>query len=503
MIQTEFLGIQVEMLRYESRQLSWEDFTMLIAFMINFLRELLTMSAVGGPCRRCMVPGVLLLLIAVGTPHPLCGGELVFTIEESARVPVSSKVHANVWATQVWTHKKDLYLVWVTPQQELVIAQFRNGTENERTVLLKDVAEDNHNTGSMGIDRKGYIHVAGNLHNGAPGKFTWNYWISQKPYSIKAFDFRGGKMFGPVEYRTRIPGAFPTYPHFHRGPKNALYVSYRGRVLGGDLRPGYMGMQLAKQKQAGTDQWDSLGAQAPDPDPWPVNTLGWIANGKWDHLYYQTYRMPLAHDGKKTIHAAWTVYGPESRNQAVHENVGSGATHVIHAMTRDGGKIWRSADGSELKLPVGIDQPAAVVHESNPGDLTSTVTIAVTHDSRPVITYRRGGMPMLGTPTLRVADANGIWSEERPMPNGNMMVFVLPDGTFLSPGTGGGWNSSMDEGKTWERHEVGAPVDYGENATADHYLFQDEGIIRIAAVETDEKDTRELVVRTLTVTREK
>lgn len=444
---------------------------------------------------RAKALSTLYVLLWVVLFAPTTDAQMQVESEEHFRVPLSSSVKGNVWATPVWTHRDSIFLTCINPDQELVLHRYRPGRALESTVIHRGVKADNHHGPSMGIDAAGFIHITGDQHNGAPGQYIWNYWVSDRPHDGTAFTFRGGRVFGPEEERTYLPGGFPTYSHFYRHADGRLFAAYRGRVLGGDPRPGFVGMQLARLDRPGHQRWVSLGVEAPDPDPWPVNTIGWIANGKWDHDFYQTYRMQLVGDSRGWMHAAWTIYGPESRHQQVHDDVGSGATHVVYARSRDG-EQWFDLQGRRLRLPIGIDQPSAVVHESNPGDLTSTVSVTLAADGRPIVSYRRGGVPMLGRPYMKIADRHGRWSEERPLPPGNLMVWSLRTGELVTSGESGEWFASRDDGRTWTQAEGRAYVDVGENASLDRDLFRRTGILRIATAEQGD-DGWEMVVRTI------
>lgn len=93
-----------------------------------------------------------------------------------------------------------------------------------------------HTAPGIGIDERGYVHVAWNMHN-----LPWQYGVSTKPDSIADFEYRGQPISDAelrrykVENRTRfpapgsaaIPGTQITYPAFANDPRGRLWVTYR------------------------------------------------------------------------------------------------------------------------------------------------------------------------------------------------------------------------------------------------------------------------------------
>jgi hypothetical protein len=105
------------------------------------------------------------------------------------------------------------------------------------TVLDPGTIDDPYHTqGSIALDRRGFVHVAYNMHN-----MPWQYAVSTEPLSIQAFSFRGEPVSAEQrrvlkhENRTHfaslgnaaIPGTLVTYPRFAVDRSGELYVTYR------------------------------------------------------------------------------------------------------------------------------------------------------------------------------------------------------------------------------------------------------------------------------------
>ena len=85
---------------------------------------------------------------------------------------------------------------------------------------LRNDLDKNHTAPSVGVDRQGYIHVIGGIHNS-----SWEYCVSTTPNDITDF-------VCPTEVREswRLPpNDRVTYARFFKNHDGKLYLSYRGR----------------------------------------------------------------------------------------------------------------------------------------------------------------------------------------------------------------------------------------------------------------------------------
>jgi len=84
-----------------------------------------------------------------------------------------------------------IYLVWVDDQLRTRIAKKApDGTITTNVIFDETDPDPYHNEASVGIDRDGYIHVVGNMHNSPYGrphndnpyyKHPWQYKVSNRP----------------------------------------------------------------------------------------------------------------------------------------------------------------------------------------------------------------------------------------------------------------------------------------------------------------------------------
>lgn len=413
--------------------------------------------------------------------RPSVGPEHAVARLELSR-PSSPVVVATGPLSPIWTHEGTVYDAYIDPERRLVLDRKRPSGETDSAVVFEVVRRDNHNGPSIAVDRSGYIHVTGDMHNGSEGRCWWNYWVSDRPGDISSFTYRGGKAWG----ETWIPSNMITYVLFRPDNGGNLYVSYRGRVTMDMGQHGNRAVMMARHMGDKPGPWEGLGVPSPNNKGavWPATCIGWEPYSKpgkvgGEPIYYQTHRGHFWFDARNRLHLAWVVYGPGARNQGVTANVGSGATHILYARSDDGGKTWQGPDDRPLELPIGLDN-GHVVLSRNPGDLTSTCFLTVTQDGRPVITYVLGGRPMVGENYMVVWQKSGGWSEPMRLPTGpnhNFRIVADRQGVFTLPDEGT-WYRSRDEGRTWTAIEDVAPYAGGSNSSIDYPHLIDTGEIR-------------------------
>jgi hypothetical protein len=117
------------------------------------------------------------------------------------------------------TYNDCIYYAYVDPDLKFWIEKIDENGEHSRTLILEKNVNDEHNTPSVGIDKDGYIHVAGNMHND-----PWYYKVSDNPEDISSFSLIAS------DSSRMIPGQSITYPFFQRDNNGVLYISFRMRV---------------------------------------------------------------------------------------------------------------------------------------------------------------------------------------------------------------------------------------------------------------------------------
>lgn len=151
----------------------------------------------------------------------------------------------QVWAGHpvgfdIYTEGPYQYVCYYDKERNMVIAQRElNSRTWKKKVLPSKTQWDSHNYVRVILDKQGYIHLSGNMHN-----VPLIYFKSEKPHDISAFT--AGTMTGAREDRV-------TYPVFFKDPQGDLYFQYRNGKSGEGST--YWKKYLADQKKW-TDVFD-------------------------------------------------------------------------------------------------------------------------------------------------------------------------------------------------------------------------------------------------------
>ena len=150
---------------------------------------------------------------------------------------------AKVWSGHsvgfdVVTTEKFQYVTYYDEDRNMVIAQrAMSSKEWKKTVLPSKVGWDSHNYIDMIVDKNGFIHVSGNMHN-----VPLIYFRSEKPERIDTFEKLS--MTGNNEEHA-------TYPVFFKDQKDDLYFQYRNGGSGD-------GITYWNKYNADTKKWSGL-----------------------------------------------------------------------------------------------------------------------------------------------------------------------------------------------------------------------------------------------------
>ena len=215
-----------------------------------------------------------------------------------------------------------------------------------------------HTPPSIAVDSDGYIHVAYNMHN-----MPWQYSVSSMPESIESFEFRGEKVSrGDLEdvfIRNRssfktlgsadIPGNQITYPAFKMDRRGKLLVSYRFAAKPArKFKDRAMSSALAIYSTE-NKSWDAIGPKL-------------VLNREdYKRRWFSSDRTPSAiasADGWTSYHPR-PSFGPENEMHILwfwrKGIAGAELERPCYMRTKDG-KVFMTAKGAEIKLPVTPDQ---------------------------------------------------------------------------------------------------------------------------------------------------
>ena len=267
-------------------------------------------------------------------------------------------------------------------------------------------AADGHNRFTMGIDKNGYLHIAGDMHGYAEWATTYiaryqyqnmMYWRSNRPLDVTGgFTFAGG-----AEAETRLPGEeWGGDSRFFNDRNGELYFSSRVRAFtGGTLRGSepFIAYGLYRYDTE-TGRWTALGGDVSKavPDATNFHTVLY-----WEHTTaFEAYQEHPFFDAGNRLHFALGGHGADT-----------GAA-LIYARSDDGGVSWKKADGKRIpNLPLRSK-------EGEPG--LGDVVVRAPNIERPSVTVDQQGR------LLVQGNGTRTW-------NGTAWASVPGNGGFLGP----------------------------------------------------------------------
>ncbi len=235
---------------------------------------------------------------------------------------------------------------------------------------------------SIGIDKRGYIHIMGGQHNSPnPANYipgSWEriglprdpkseafpqqlYWVSKEPGRIDKFEFVGRRN----DPRHLLP-SYWNYMNFVQDNNGELYVYGRINVS------GWQSFGLYRY-DVDTRHWSVIGGEACDViADCEANDPGWTAR-----LVRQVRGQIPRQPGEKTIAWAWqahfynycrATWGVRfDRTNRMHVELGiyglvdriSMRDGNLYAYSDDGGQTFHRADGSRVELPLTVNPAPA------------------------------------------------------------------------------------------------------------------------------------------------
>lgn len=247
---------------------------------------------------------------------------------------------------------------------------------------------------SIAIDREGFLHVTGGMHNAPnaaqyiPGSWermgasrdhtsddypTMLYWVSSNPGDIESLEFVGQR-----DNPRNAPAPLGMcYMNFVQDRDNLLYLYGRIHVQGIQSWGLY-------RYDAGMRRWSAVGGFAPDvtvefpewadqniemaADWLSLPTFRWkntapqnrvLAWSRQPHFYNYMRSWGIRFDRTNRMHAQLGLFGFDTRNRNVHSE--------LYAYSDDGGKSFHRADGAKLGLPLTVSPglPGHAAMQSN------------------------------------------------------------------------------------------------------------------------------------------
>jgi hypothetical protein len=290
------------------------------------------------------------------------------------------------------------YSVFIDEAFRLKIIKIKNEEIISQAILKEGIKNDiYHIRPSVTIDKRGYIHVAGGMHN-----VSWIYFKSLKPFDVAS----GFEPLNP-------PGDLITYPQFFKDRKDELYITFRHKVKASPNQwsSGSNGAGILKYKTE-TKTFEILGGTGHNLE----KTMVWSeTGGAGSAANYQKATMKLAFDERNRMHLVCPLINTYTTGTS---EVNS---HIIYAYSEDEGLTWNKIDGQKIgSLPLTVKNASIAVY-SPAANISASVSLG-TYKNQPIIAWSQGTSKFL-------LKYNGLsWENILPEPNASSEIYTRENG---------------------------------------------------------------------------
>ncbi|WP_340104924.1 BNR repeat-containing protein [Rhodohalobacter sp. 8-1] len=264
-------------------------------------------------------------------------GKLIPVAEGYANTSVNAVIFRK---HSLFTHNGNQYISFYDADGRVVLGKRASDSsewELHQTNFTGNV-EDAHNSISMAVDGRGYIHLAWDHHNN-----PLNYAVSLEPENLEM-----SQKQRPGSLNT---GHSVTYPEFYRMPGGDLLLMYRNGWSG-------KGSQVVHRFDLDSKEWQLLHEQLIDGEG-EVNP------------FWQTTM-----DAQGTFHLSWTW-----RRDGIAET----NHNLMYARSHDGGLTWERSDGTPYQLPITPKTAEMALEIPDNSSMMNQTSMAADRFGRPYI----------------------------------------------------------------------------------------------------------------------
>lgn len=398
-----------------------------------------------------------------------------FTVTDDISLTVNS-INGSDFPTAIVSYRDAIYYGYIDAAFNGCIAKkAANGTLTTKIVMTGVTNDDNHCEIAIAIDREGYIHWTGSMH-----QTPMVYYRSANPEDITTFNkldgnVANGGIFGPTAV---------SYGRFITSRKGTLfYVSRQhvGLATHGWV-PGIMSGNI-QVYNTDTKTWSQLGSLN---YAYTSSQGGTISGGMdayhqvkaviWDNSgagtkpnnAYQGYKIRIVFDKNNRMHMVWNV----AKNPTA-TSVSDTHTHLMYAYSDDEGVTWKKSDGTTLTLPISTVNGEVVYIEDpavNGVRMYNFCNIMLTSTNQPILLQQSKSLNKMlafklnGTTWTEINTTLGVtFPGEGAIDDNGWMTFPGPWGDYH--------RRSNDDGSSFKLY-AGCPQNQQSYSLDYQYLYE-------------------------------
>lgn len=357
-----------------------------------------------------------------------------FTVVSEYKTSAIKGWYTDTFSTPVTTVNGVIYYVYVTPALKARVGKIVNGVVSEYDLdTAWTVTNDGHDEFSIAVDKDGYIHVMGDMHNK-----SFRYWRSNKPLDLTSFT----RHFGEIQ------GDNFTYNMFRTDNNGELYMVARARVLKSYNAIGGRGAGVYKYDSV-TKQWIALGDIPVYPNA-VQKIVGW-ENSAESGGNYQMFKPDLRFDKNNRMHFTVALN---------NDNATNGRNYAIYGYSDDNGKTFHRASTALITpMPMRVDAG------SSQADVVDGYKNANMGEHSGILLNGNNGVGVyfsIDNGTWYRNYANNAWSGRQSIIPGvictRCMTLSDQDNDVMTVINGSKWYRFADFGKTPVATSVGATI---------------------------------------------
>ncbi len=307
------------------------------------------------------------------------------TVTFSTDASYLSDTSNNQNPTSITTYNGSIYYVYTNPARQMVVGKINPaGVKQLDTVFDLEMGLDEkyHICPTIGVDKNGYIHICGDMHNDG-----WKYFRSNRPEDISTWT-----------RRYDLPGLSVTYPTIFYDKNREMYLLFRHRqdgTGGGNHRAGIAkyNVESSTFTMLGGISYTEKNGTVPT-----TKTMAWANGWGGNDCWYIKPSHRVYFDGNNRMHfiacvinvclgtlSSTDVYSPSLLKGGYESN-----THILYAYSDDTGRTWRKAGGALISsLPLTVNNASIALDRTAQHDIIGGESeLGAFNTNTPVISYR-------------------------------------------------------------------------------------------------------------------
>ena len=359
----------------------------------------------------------------------------------------ASDVSTNQNPTSITTYNGSIYYIYINPARQMVVAKKTGNTLVKDTVFNLEMGLDEkyHICPVIGVDKKGYIHIAGDMHNDG-----WKYFTTNKPEDISSWT-----------RRYDLPGVSVTYPNFFYDKNREMYICFRHRKDDGSGGNQRVGVMKYNTENSTFTMLGGISYTEKDGTTATTKTMAWGNGWGGNDCWYIKPGHRVYFDSNNRMHFICTLiniclgtlqstdeYSPDLLKGGFESN-----THILYAYSDDLGTSWHKIDGSLItSLPLTVNNSTVALDRTANHDIIGgECELGAFDTNHPIISYQ-----LFSDKSNHSISWNGSSWVEIKLPKGRSTNIFMSRGNGYSAWYNGYYIDYSKDGINWTT-QIGSP----------------------------------------------